>query len=275
MAHHLIASNTTIKSIKPGDSRRRLSDGAGLYLLLFVKGGSHGWRLHYSIRGRRKTLSLGTYPSTGLSLARQKAEEARKLVSAGVDPSEVRKEARDAAAVERDTEQRIAAGLPLAGSFEEVAREWHAKFAPTWAESHATKIIRRLEMDVFPWIGAKPVGSIKPMDLRPAQARRGTRCHRDHAPRPAELRPGLPLRRGDRSRRERPEPRPAGRPDALEARALRHPGRRTRHRPAAARHRRLRRRTPHPMRAEAVAAAVRATWRAASRRVERDQSGRR
>lgn len=165
MAHHLIASNTTIKSIKPGDARRRLSDGAGLYLLLFVKGGSHGWRLDYSIRGRRKTLSLGTYPSTGLSLARQKAEEARKVVSAGVDPSDVRKEVRDTAAVERDTEQRVAAGLPVAGSFEEVAREWHAKFAPTWAESHASKIIRRLEMDVFPWIGARPVGSLKPMDL--------------------------------------------------------------------------------------------------------------
>jgi len=70
MAHHLIASNATIKAVKPGDARSRLTDGAGLYLRLFVKGGSHGWRFDYSLNGRRNTLSLGTYPSTGLSLAR-------------------------------------------------------------------------------------------------------------------------------------------------------------------------------------------------------------
>ena len=76
MAHHLIASNATIKSIKPGDARQRLTDGAGLYLRLFVKGGSHGWRFDYSLNGRRNTLSLGTYPQTGLSQARKKADEA-------------------------------------------------------------------------------------------------------------------------------------------------------------------------------------------------------
>ena len=62
MAHHLIPSNTTIKAIKPGDVRNRLADGAGLYLKLFVNGGSHGWRFDYSLNGRRNTLSLGTYP---------------------------------------------------------------------------------------------------------------------------------------------------------------------------------------------------------------------
>lgn len=165
MARHLIASNTTIKAIKLGDPRHRLADGAGLYLLLFVKGGAHGWRLDYSIGGRRKTLSLGTYPNTSLSLARQKAEAARKLVSAGIDPSDARKDARGEAALQRATEQRAAAGLPPIDSFEAVAREWHAKNAPTWAYSHSTKIIRRLEQNAFPWIGSKPIASIKPMEL--------------------------------------------------------------------------------------------------------------
>jgi hypothetical protein len=53
MAHHLMPSNATIKSIKPGDARRRLTDGAGLYLRLFVNGGSPGWRFDYSLNGRR------------------------------------------------------------------------------------------------------------------------------------------------------------------------------------------------------------------------------
>ena len=73
MARHLIPSDKTIRAIKPGDERQRLSDGDGLYLQLFVKGGSHGWRFAYSYAGRRNILSLGTYPDTGLALARTKA----------------------------------------------------------------------------------------------------------------------------------------------------------------------------------------------------------
>ena len=165
MAHYLISSNATIKAVKPGDARARLTDGAGLYLRLFVKGGSHGWRFDYSLNGRRNTLSLGTYPSTGLSLARKKADEARKLVSAGIDPSAARKEAHNETLLRRAIERLTAAGLPPADSFEAVAREWHEKNVGTWAPSHSIKIIRRLERDVFPWIGSKPVSSIRPMEL--------------------------------------------------------------------------------------------------------------
>lgn len=55
--------------------------------------------------------------------------------------------------------------MPAINSFEEVAREWHTKNVPTWALSHSSKIIRRLEQDVFPWIGAKPVSAIRPTDV--------------------------------------------------------------------------------------------------------------
>ncbi|EHR72017.1 Integrase [Burkholderiales bacterium JOSHI_001] len=165
MAQHLIPSAATLKAIKPGDTRRRLSDGAGLYLLLFVKGGSHGWRLDYTFQGRRKTLSLGTYPMTGLSVARDKAAEARRLVSIGIDPSTARQEQKLSAAKQRHVEKLVNAGLPVPESFEAVAREWFTKHQPSWAASHADKIIRRLERDVFPWLGSKPIHSIKPADL--------------------------------------------------------------------------------------------------------------
>jgi hypothetical protein len=98
-------------------------------------------------------------------LARKKADEARKLVSAGTDPSDVRKQGRGELALRRIEEQRASAGLPPIDSFEAVAREWHSKNAPTWAHSHSSKIIRKLQQDVFPWIGAKPVGAIRPMEL--------------------------------------------------------------------------------------------------------------
>ena len=91
MAKHLIPGDKTLQGIKPGDERKRISDGDGLYLLLFVKGGAHGWRFDYSHGGKRKTLSLGTYPNTTLKSARAKADVFRKLVADGDDPSDTRK----------------------------------------------------------------------------------------------------------------------------------------------------------------------------------------
>ena len=165
MALHLIPSDATIKAIRPGDARSRLTDGAGLYLRLFVKGGSHGWRFDYTFDGRRNTLSLGTYPKTGLAQVRRKADDVRKSLSDGVDPSAVRHAAKAASAHKRAADQLIKAGLPALDSFEAVAREWYAKHEANWAPSHSDKIIRRLERDVFPWIGPKHVASIKPTEL--------------------------------------------------------------------------------------------------------------
>lgn len=165
MARSLIPSDTTIRNIKPGDPRKRLSDGEGLYLLLFVKGGAHGWRLDYTIHGNRKTLSLGTYPDTGLKLAREKADQARELVAAGTDPSDRRKENKAHHAETREASQREASGLPSLGSFEEVAREWFDTRRGDWAASYGDKIIRRLEVDIFPWIGRDQTGNITPPQL--------------------------------------------------------------------------------------------------------------
>src|ERR1700710_241507 len=91
MARNLIPGDATLRAIKPGDSRRRLSDGDNLYLLLFVGGGAHGWRFDYRFHGKRNTLSLGTYPDTTLGLARRKADEARALLAEGKTPSNQRK----------------------------------------------------------------------------------------------------------------------------------------------------------------------------------------
>jgi integrase len=157
MARSLIPSDTTIRNIKAGDTRKRLTDGEGLYLLLFVKGGAHGWRFDYSIHGKRKTLSLGTYPATGLKLAREKADAARQLVAAGVDPSENR-QAKRAEHAER------AASAP-SNTFEAVAREWYDVRREDWAPSYGAKIIRRLEVDVFPWIGKLGLDAITPPQL--------------------------------------------------------------------------------------------------------------
>ncbi len=166
MPRDLISSDATIKAIKPGDKRKRLNDGDGLHLLLFVKGGAHGWRYAYSLNGSRNILSLGTYPDTGLSLARKKANEARKLVSEGIDPSNVRKASKAAAESKREADRLADAGLPPEGSFEAVAREWLATIhSAKTTEGHSERTRIRMEQDLFPWIGRRPIGEIDPPEL--------------------------------------------------------------------------------------------------------------
>ena len=80
VARNLIPSDQTIRAVKAGDARKRLNDGDGLFLLLFVKGGAHGWRFAYSLAGRRNNISLGTYPDVTLAQARKLADAARGQV---------------------------------------------------------------------------------------------------------------------------------------------------------------------------------------------------
>jgi integrase len=93
------------------------------------------------------------YPEVGLAKARERRDEARKLLADGVDPSDHRK-ATKAAGVER-----------AANSFEAIAREWYAKQAPTWNASHGDRILARLDRDVFPWIGGRPIAEVTAPEL--------------------------------------------------------------------------------------------------------------
>ena len=166
MAKHQIPGDKTIQAVKPGDARARLSDGDGLYLLLFVKGGAHGWRFDYSIGGKRKTLSLGTYPDTGLAAARAKADEFRKLVASGTDPSDTRKATKAQQEAAAAADAREDKGLPPVNSFEAVAREWvsHIHMAKV-SPGHAARTLIRFEQDVFPWVGRVDVAALEAPDL--------------------------------------------------------------------------------------------------------------
>lgn len=98
--------------------------------------------------GKEKRLSLGVYPDVSLKDARERRDDARKLLANDIDPSENRKAAK-AAQVER-----------AGNSFEVIAREWYAKHSPNWSANHGDRIIRRLERDIFPWIGGAPITEI-------------------------------------------------------------------------------------------------------------------
>ncbi len=146
-------THTEIVNAKPREKPYRLFDGHGLYLEVSPSGG-RWWRFKYRFAGKEKRLSLGVYPDVTLKRARERLDDVREKLAAGVDPGEERK--RNGA-----TPDSTAPGNP----FETIAREWFGKYSPAWAPGHGGKIIRRLELNIFPWLGQKPIGDIKPLEL--------------------------------------------------------------------------------------------------------------
>jgi hypothetical protein len=126
-------TDVLIKSARPSDKALWLFDGGGLYLEV-VRSGSKFWRLKYRYAGREKRLALGVYPETGLKLARQRRDDARRLLSNGVDPG--------AARLAQKNSRKTAA----ANTFEPLAREWFATRQSSWVASHAGKNWHRIEM---------------------------------------------------------------------------------------------------------------------------------
>jgi integrase len=162
----------TDKAIKGALKRARdagkvvtVNDGVGLTLEA-QPSGAGWWRLRYWIGGKANRLSVGTYPVTGLRDARTQRDAARRLIAAGGDPSEARKAADADRGRKREAQALADAGLPGSGTFEHVAREWlvtvhEAKVS----DGHAERTRTRLEQDVFPRIGRRPIGEIEAPEL--------------------------------------------------------------------------------------------------------------
>jgi integrase len=141
-----------IQNTKPGVKPIRLFDGRGLYLEI-APSGSRWWRFKYRFADKEKRISLGVFPEVGLKLARDKRDEVRKQVAAGIDPSAARKA------------QRLQVIENAENSFEAVALEWYEKRKNGWERDYADKLLRRLQSNVFPWIGARPIRQLTAPEL--------------------------------------------------------------------------------------------------------------
>ncbi|MGA7323863.1 MAG: integrase arm-type DNA-binding domain-containing protein [Rhodomicrobium sp.] len=147
-------TDTAIKAAKPREKAYKLSDGGGMFLLVRPDGSKY-WRLKYRFADKEKLLALGVYGTGGdkvsLKEARDRRGAARSLLKEGKDPAGERKAAK---AAERGET-----------AFEAVAREYAEKQKNRWSESHHRSFVKRLEADIFPAIGKKPIAEIEAPDL--------------------------------------------------------------------------------------------------------------
>ena len=147
-------TDATCRAAKcPLDKKRaRFADAGGLYLEVSASG-SKRWFLKYRKDGKETRLALGGYPEVSLADARQKRGEAKALKSKGVDP------------INAKQLEKLKASRQADDTFEAIAREWHSKQTSNWSLVHSKTVIRRLERDLFPWIGKRPMAQIHAMEL--------------------------------------------------------------------------------------------------------------
>ena len=144
-------SEVKVRTVKPQEKDFKLFDGGGLFLLV-TKSGGKLWHFKYRFDKKEKKLALGAYPEISLIDARRRLDEARSQLAHGIDPGAIRKAQKQAKTESTET-------------FEIIAREWHDRFTPSWNSRHAKGLLKRLERDVFPYLGAMPIKEIKATEL--------------------------------------------------------------------------------------------------------------
>jgi len=140
-------SDAKVRNAKSRSKPYKIADGESLFLLVMPSGSKY-WRLKYFFAGKERTLALGVYPDVNLADARERRAEARKLLAAGNDPGQAKKEAKRVATLKCDN------------AFELVAREWFEKRKHEWAPPSAKTALARLEQHVFPKLGQRPIAAI-------------------------------------------------------------------------------------------------------------------
>ncbi|WP_195496290.1 tyrosine-type recombinase/integrase [Proteus penneri] len=145
-------TDMAIKKAKPREKVYSLGDGNGLSLIV-EPSGSKGWRFRYQFNGKSKMISLGIYPVITLNEAREKRDDARRLVANGTDPAEARKEERNKASGQSEN------------TFKKITLEWFNGRKDRWSEGYRDDMMEAFENDVFPYIGDRPIAEIKPLEL--------------------------------------------------------------------------------------------------------------
>ena len=146
-------TDTKVKNARPSEKAVKLTEGFGLYLLVHPNGSKY-WQLGYRFEGKQKVFSIGVYPAVSLADARQRRDEAKKLLASGIDPS-AKKQADNRTTLEKRNNTR---------AFKTVAKNWFAT-KTTWSEDYQCSVWTRLETYLFPDIGNRDIGELDTGDL--------------------------------------------------------------------------------------------------------------
>jgi integrase len=145
-------TDAAVRRAKSKNKPYKLFDSGGLYLVVTPNGGKW-WRFKYLFLGKEKLISMGTYPDISLKEARQRRDQERKRVTEKIDPASYRKAV------------KAALTDSLANSFEVVAREWLDKQTTVWSPSNLAKVKGHLGLNIFPYIGDRPIADIQAPEL--------------------------------------------------------------------------------------------------------------
>jgi integrase len=145
-------TDTKARNAKPQVKPYKITDGEGMFLYVNPTGSKY-WRLKYRFAGKEKLLALGVYPDVSIAEARDRRGQARKVLAAGNDPGEVKKETKRLTLLKSEN------------TFEAIAREWLEGRSHTWTPHHAQQVLRRMEADLFPKLGNRPIADITAPDL--------------------------------------------------------------------------------------------------------------
>lgn len=145
-------TDIAVKNAKPKEKPYKLSDWGGMYLYVQPTGQKY-WRYRYRFAGKQKTLAFGIYPTVSLADARERLNEARKVLDEGNDPGEVKKEVKRQLLLKHEN------------TFEAIAREWYEQRKHAWVTNYQEKMLSRLERHVFPKLGNRPITDIGAPEL--------------------------------------------------------------------------------------------------------------
>lgn len=141
-----------IDTAKPKEKPYKLSDGAGLFLLVNPNGSKY-WRVKYYHEGKERLLAVGVYPEVSLKEARERCQEARRLLRDGIDP------------VKHKHERKAAQVTQEATTFQHIANEYIEHRSRQWTEKYTNDVKSIMRRDVYPFIGSKQISTIQPAEV--------------------------------------------------------------------------------------------------------------
>jgi integrase len=154
-AKNYTITDKKINAAKPKDKPYSLADAGGLFVEV-LPGGSKVWRYSYRFDGKRTKTTIGPYPLISIKEARDCHEKLCKQLLDGINPARQK----------QIDKIEAAAAVEQAQTFKDFAQVWLAEQQTTITARSRKQTIAWLTNDVYPALGALPLGVVHAKDVR-------------------------------------------------------------------------------------------------------------